>query len=210
MRLFDSLFRLLKLWQFITLVIATVVSAGIAYAVYTNLSGASDSALPQTQQLYPVQYGDLTNKVSTNGSLFFPNKEILIFGTQGTVSEVFVKEGDKVARGQSIATLGDADIALLENAVSQAKVKLREAQDDLEASGRARLTGTLEDIEANVITVNTPQGLPDVTVSGQTTIVISNLGNVSDLNVRIGDTVIVTGQRVEDGSVIAQSVTVTP
>ena len=81
---------------------------------------------------------------------------------------------------------------------------------DLEASGRARLTGTLENIEANVITVNTPQGLLDVTVNGQTTIVISNLGNVSDLKVRIGDTVIVTGQRVEDGSVLAQSVTVTP
>ena len=131
MRLFDSLFRLLTLWQLITLVIATVVSAGIAYAVYMNLSGTTDSALPQTQQLYPVQYGDLTNKVSTNGSLLFPNKEILTFGTQGTVSEIFVKEGDKVTIDQALATLDDADIALLENAVSQAKVELREAQDDL-------------------------------------------------------------------------------
>ena len=129
---FDSLFRLLTLWQLITLAIATVVSAGIAYAVYMNLGGAADSALPQTEQLYPVQYGDLTNKVSTNGNLLFPNKEILTFGTQGTVSEVFVKEGDKVTMAQTLATLGDADIALLENAVSQAKVKLRDAQDDLE------------------------------------------------------------------------------
>ena len=81
---------------------------------------------------------------------------------------------------------------------------------DLEAAGRARLTGKLENIEENVITVNTRQGLLDVTVNDQTTIVISDLGNVSDLNVRVGETVIITGQRVEDGSVIAQSVTVAP
>ena len=81
---------------------------------------------------------------------------------------------------------------------------------DLEASGRARLTGKLEHIEENVITVNTPQGLLDVTVNGQTTIVTSNLGNVSDLNIRVGETVVITGQRVENGSVIAQSVTVGP
>ena len=44
--------------------------------------------LEQNQQLIPVKYGDLINEITTNGSLAFPNRETLSFGSPGTVVEI--------------------------------------------------------------------------------------------------------------------------
>ena len=79
-----------------------------------------------------MQRGDLINQVSTNGSLVFPNKEALRFGSQGSVGEVSVEEGDVVTQGQLLASLDGASTAALERAAAQARVDLRDAQDLLD------------------------------------------------------------------------------
>ena len=57
----------------------------------------------------------------------------MTFGTQGTVGEVLVEEGQVVKEGQPLAMLDAATVASLEKAVAQARVNLRNAQEELDA-----------------------------------------------------------------------------
>ena len=124
--------RAIKLWQATVLVVVLVAASGAVYAVYNMVNDAGGAGLGEGQQSIPVQRGDLVNQVYTNGSLVFPNKEALGFGSQGTVGQVSVEEGDLVARGQLLASLDSASKATLERAAAQARLNLRDAQDLLD------------------------------------------------------------------------------
>ena len=129
--------RGIKPWQAAVLVVVLVVASGATYGVYNMVNDAGSNVLEEGQQSIPVQRGDLINQVYTNGSLVFPNKEALRFGSQGTVGQVSVEEGNVVAQGQLLASLDSASKAALERAAAQARVDLRDAQDLLDeiASG---------------------------------------------------------------------------
>ena len=127
-----------------------VLGIGGAYGVYQFMASSEDNVLGDDQQLYAVTIGDLVNDVSVNGSLTFPNKESLSFGTQGTVGEVLVEEGEEVAEGQPLAVLDRESVATLGKAVAQAEVGLRDAQEAL-ASARSPFTALdVAQAEANV------------------------------------------------------------
>jgi HlyD family secretion protein len=77
-----------------------------------------------TQQLVTVTRGDLTVTVSGSGNIEAINYRRLAFSAPGQVGKIHVAEGQKVVRGDRIATLvTDA----LELAVSQAEVALAQA-----------------------------------------------------------------------------------
>ena len=124
----------LKLWQAGVLVAVLMGAAGAAYGVYALVGGSGGSGLAENQQLIPVQYGNLVNQVSTNGSIIFPNRETLSFDTQGTVGEVLVEEGERVEEGQALARLDETTTASLEKVVAQANINLKNAEDALEAA----------------------------------------------------------------------------
>ena len=69
--------------------------------------------------------------MSVNGSLIFPDRETLTFGSQGTVEEVLVAEGEQVRKGQPLVRLDAETIAGLERAVAQATFDLRDANEAL-------------------------------------------------------------------------------
>ena len=71
-------------------------------------------------------------------------------------------------------------------------------------SGRGGLSGTIEKIEGNTITVNTPQGPLMAAVGADTTIQMFAAGTLADL--LEGMRVTVFGQRGEDGAVQATSI----
>ena len=127
-----SAIRAIKLWQAAVLVVVLVAASGAFYAVYNMVNDAGGTGLQEGQQSIPVQRGDLVNQVYTNGSLVFPNKEALGFGSQGTVGQVSVEEGDLVAQGQLLASLDGASKAALERVAAQARLNLRDAQDLLD------------------------------------------------------------------------------
>ena len=126
-----DVFKTLKLWQIGMLVVVLVGAAGATYGVYALVSGSGLASLGEDQQLIPVQYGDLVNQVSTNGSLIFPNREALAFASQGTVGEVLVEEGQQVEEGQELAKLDETTVASLEKAIAEARVNLQNAEDAL-------------------------------------------------------------------------------
>ena len=76
MNVLSSFFGALKLWQMVTLVVVAVLGAALAYTSYSALTETDEVELVSNQKIYPVQYGDLINQVSTNGSLVFPIRRV--------------------------------------------------------------------------------------------------------------------------------------
>lgn len=101
-------FKALRPWQTATVAIVILGSAWATYGIISNTTSANQVDLTANQRIIPVQYGDLMNQVSTNGSLIFPERETLTFGSAGTVSRVLVKEGQQVTQGQPLAELDHA------------------------------------------------------------------------------------------------------
>ena len=89
------------------------------------------------------------------------------------------------------------------------RMRTQQAQESA-LPGGVRLTGTLERIEGNIVTLRTAQGSLDVNLNDETNIFVSTKSNYSALRWFIGDRAIIAGQRADDGGVIVQSVTVPP
>jgi RND family efflux transporter MFP subunit len=123
--------KALKPWQTAALGVAVLGSAWATYGVIANTTSANQVDLTANQQIFPVQYGDLMNQVSTNGTLIFPERETLTFGSAGTVARVLVKEGERVTQGQSLAELDHASVIFLEQAAAQARVDRQAVQTAL-------------------------------------------------------------------------------
>ncbi|MCZ6788638.1 MAG: efflux RND transporter periplasmic adaptor subunit, partial [Chloroflexi bacterium] len=137
-------------WQILILFAILLGGAGASYGVYALVSGSSQLELAQNQQLIPVQYGDLTNRVSTNGSIIFSTREALAFGTQGTVAEVFAEEGERVEDGDLLLRLDDATVASLEESVANARFVLRNAEEALALANDPHTPLDIAQAEANV------------------------------------------------------------
>jgi RND family efflux transporter MFP subunit len=117
----------LKLWQKFLLVFIVLAVAGGSYGIYYWITKPSASSQTTDIQLTQVQYGSITNSVSSSGSLVFSAKEELTFGITGTVAEVKVAEGDTVTKGQLLANFDDTSLIPLQEAVVQATINLNNA-----------------------------------------------------------------------------------
>ena len=123
--------RALRPWQIGVLVAVLAGAIGGTYGVYALAIGSGQISLDEYQQLIPVRSGDLVNQVSISGSLVFAERASLTFGSQGTVAEVMVSEGQTVEEGQPLARLDATTKATLEAAVAQGRIDLRSAQEAL-------------------------------------------------------------------------------
>ena len=105
----SNAFQSLKLWQAVVLVAVLVGAGGGTYGAHLLVSDTNEADLGEDQELFPVRLGDLVNEVSVNGSLVFPNRQTLTFGTQGTVEDILVEEGQAVREGGPLARLDGGD-----------------------------------------------------------------------------------------------------
>ena len=127
-----SLLSRLRRWQIIALVIVLVVIAGGAFVAYRNATSTETAGLEEDQQLVAVRRGDLVNEISVSGSVSFPERENMTFGSKGVVAEVLVKEGERISEDDVIARLDAETISRLEREVTEASAALRDAQEELE------------------------------------------------------------------------------
>ena len=74
--------------------------------------------------------------------------------------------------------------------------------------GRQGTIGTVESIEDGVITIETMTGVVEVTVTSDTSIQKMGEGSIEDISA--GDTITVTGESEDDGSIKAASIFITP
>ena len=119
--------------QVVSIWLVVAVILGIAAVVFIqNRSDGEEAPLEEGQQLVKVMRGDLVNQITSSGSIVFPNREELFFGTAGTIGAILVEEGDTVTAGQELARLDEGTIANLERDVAQAEFDLQKSHDALE------------------------------------------------------------------------------
>ena len=123
--------KAIKLWQAGVLVAVLLGAGAGVYAAYELAIDSGGTDLGEDQRLIPVQRDNLTNEVSVNGSIRFPNRETLSFDVQGTVEDVLVQAGDRVEEGQELARLDQATVASLALSEAQTKLALQQAEDAL-------------------------------------------------------------------------------
>ena len=102
-----------------------VVLAGLVL-VSASACGKADKIEPQ---FFEVTRADLMITVSADGNLSLPRHRKLTFGIPGTIAKINVEEGDKVTKGQVLASL---DATSLELAVKTAEQAVKTAEIDLE------------------------------------------------------------------------------
>lgn len=111
------------------LALLLAAGAGIAYVSLRDDAGASSPG-----RIVRVSRGTVVSSVSASGSVASANSRDLAFGTSGTVDTIKVQVGDKVKKGQLLATLDDASARdSLQSA--QAALTAAEAGDTTTAAG---------------------------------------------------------------------------
>ncbi len=98
------------------------------------LTGCGNQGSENQSQQIPVKRADIVIKVSADGNLSLIQERKLTFGTSGTVTEINVKEGERVIEGQVLAKL---DTESLDLAVNTAELALKAATIDVEIATNA-------------------------------------------------------------------------
>ncbi|MSQ16935.1 MAG: HlyD family efflux transporter periplasmic adaptor subunit [Dehalococcoidia bacterium] len=122
--------------------------AGAAAGAFTALGGGSEAgqgdATPLTQHLVVVQRQNLITQVPLEGKLVFPATAELTFDVSGEVGELAVAPGQRVQQGQLLARLDAMSRTSLEVAVAAARLKLDQAEDNLEITSERFATTPVE------------------------------------------------------------------
>ncbi|SEH00040.1 membrane fusion protein, macrolide-specific efflux system [Nonomuraea solani] len=87
----------------------TVLLLGGAGLAYAQL-GTGQAAGETTVRTVTASRGSVTAAVSASGAVESSQARALSFGTSGTVEKIYVKAGDKVAKGDLLARLDDAAV----------------------------------------------------------------------------------------------------
>ncbi|MFC1929516.1 biotin/lipoyl-binding protein, partial [Chloroflexota bacterium] len=102
--------------------------------------------------------GDINTIVFGDGNIEASSRDRLTFGSIGKVDKIFVKEGDKVNKGDVLAKLDTGDTGALELAEAQAQVALTQAQVALTqaqlALTKAQLTLTGQELTVSQAEIN--------------------------------------------------------
>jgi HlyD family secretion protein len=99
----------------------------LALIIILNLKFKEQGLVVETK---PADYGKIVSKVSGDGELKADNQVNIQSQTMGTVEKLFVKEGDKVKKGQLLC--------LLDSTSTRASLDLAQAQFDQAAQAFAR------------------------------------------------------------------------
>ena len=142
--------RIIRPRFLIGLVVASAGIAAVAFAVvfYVDRNGDEENTGELLQA--PVVLGELVDSVSSDGSIVFPERSAMSFGTAGTVDEVLVSVGDTVVEGQELASLDPLTISNLSANVAEARAALENAteklQDATEGASALEIANAQKDI----------------------------------------------------------------
>ncbi|WPR76928.1 efflux RND transporter periplasmic adaptor subunit [Algoriphagus sp. NG3] len=109
--------------------------AGIAYGCS---QAKTKNILPSKGEVIPVkvqtlQKSSYSNPIPTSGNFTTKNETILSFKVGGIISKIYVQEGEKVEKGQLLATLNLTEV---QSGLNQSKIGLEKAKRDFERAAR--------------------------------------------------------------------------
>jgi RND family efflux transporter MFP subunit len=112
-------------------VVLAAAGAGCGYWISQSGSGTSAAATPTTTT-QTVSTGTIQQSVSASGTLAPAEDESLNFSSPGVVTSVRVSEGQRVKKGQQLATIDSASLAatVAQNKATVAEDKARVSSDE--------------------------------------------------------------------------------
>ncbi|MEV6305301.1 biotin/lipoyl-binding protein [Actinoplanes sp. NPDC051861] len=161
-------------------VLGVLLVAG-AWTVYEAFAGSDDgTAAVASERTVAVQQGTVTKTATADGTLESASTASASFETSGTVTEIRVKVGDKVKKGQVLAKV---DPAAANRALDAAEADLDAAQDALD---RAEDAGSdTSDAENQVDSAELAVDEAEAGVAG-TTLKAPMAGTVTAVNGTLG------------------------
>jgi HlyD family secretion protein len=109
----------MKRWRIIGVLLLCLALVG---TIACSPSGSNGEEVNQEAK---VVRGDLTVSISGSGNIEVSNEAKLAFSSGGKVDKIYVKDGDRVTKGDALAKLDTDDLEL---AVNQANIALTQAQ----------------------------------------------------------------------------------
>ena len=164
----------------IVLVVALVLGAGGLF-ILPRLTTASAQSSSQNYTTSAATTSDLTNTVSGTGNVRPQQTALVTWQTSGSIASVAVKQGDTVASGTVLSTLGQASLPV---AVFNAQVDLSTAEKDLETildntTVRADAEAALAQAEIDLKTAQDNSTAMEFQVASQSTIDIAQASLIS-------------------------------
>ncbi len=127
---FEEAGRMKKLFAFIFLFSALPL-------FFAGCGSQNEAELTTDTQIYTVQKGTIANQITATGYLEMPNQAKLTFGASGTVDEILVDIGNRVASGQVLAKLDEVTLSGLQQSLLQAQIDVKTAQMNLDNAKEA-------------------------------------------------------------------------
>lgn len=160
-------------------------------------SSASTSSTATSYRAVSAALGTVRQSVSTTGTLEPASQESLSFQVSGKVTSVRVAEGDKVKKGQVLATVNSA---ALKASVAQAKASLANAQASLVSAEDADATDAQLSADKASVTAakQSVSSARDALVDAKLTSPIT--GQVASADLAVGDQVSGSGSGSGTGS----------
>jgi len=111
-----------------------LVAAIVAVAIFVPGDSADATVtLEENQELVAVRYGTFAREIPVEGRLSFPIRESLTFDATGVVGDILVKEGQRIRKGEVLATFDPLAIAQLERTSAVERFNVENAGGRLEA-----------------------------------------------------------------------------
>jgi membrane fusion protein, macrolide-specific efflux system len=171
-------------WWRIVVPVVVILLVGLGTAAWAmNRSDASTTAAV-TYRSVTVSTGTVRESVSASGTIEPAATDDLSFSAAGEVTGVYVTEGQKVAKGQKLATLSSASLT---SQVAQAKstlaaAKARLSSDETAAASSAQIASDKADITVGEASVTDAE-----TALAGATLTSPIAGTVTVVNVTVGE-----------------------
>lgn len=180
--------------KWLLLGLAVVVLAGAGFGAWYLLTPRT-TGTQATSRTVQVTRGTQTLTVALDGTLSPRKQSNVNFGVSGTVRGVSVQAGEKVTKGQKLATIDDSDledaVALAEANLTTARANLSDVYDN-DGSSAAITSAKAQVSSATAALASAEQNVEDAVLRSPIT------GTVASVGIEEGDSV--TGSGSSGGS----------
>ncbi|MBV8305615.1 MAG: biotin/lipoyl-binding protein, partial [Acidimicrobiia bacterium] len=168
--------------------VVLVVAAGVWWVVHSSSSSSAQSG--SVQRVVAVTAGNISQTVSTTGTLAPADTENLSFSTSGQVTAVNVKAGQQVAQGTVLATL---DSAALQSQVTSAQASVDSASAKLTNDQNTSASAAqIQSDQANLAAAQASLASAQSSLNGAT-LTAPITGTVAAVNLTVGQQLSGTG-----------------
>jgi macrolide-specific efflux system membrane fusion protein len=167
----------------VTLPVVVVFSAAAAWAGVRVTNKKNSPTAQATTRTVQVTNGTISQTVSASGTLAPADTEDLSFTSSGTVTAVGVKVGQKVKKGQVLATI---DSASLKSQVVQAEAQVAAAKSTLSSDTSAGASSAQLSADTAALASDRAQYASAVTALEGSSLVSPIAGTVSTVDLTVG------------------------